>query len=217
MSRDRVILCYGDSNTHGSRPAISLNPSGRHPPGARWPDAMAEALGNGWTVLNAGLPGRTTVLDDLIDGPWRNGLRVLPAALHTHDPLDLVILMLGTNDLKARHHRNAFDVADGLRRLIREIRQYPVGPDGGTPDILVICPAPIREIGPYAELYAGGASVSQDLPRAFAEMAQQMQVEMFDAGGVVAVDPKDGVHFSEESLQTLGRAIAAKVQAMFAG
>ena len=212
---NKVVLCYGDSNTHGTRPAETFEGSGRFPPGDRWPDAMAESLGDGWTVLNEGLPGRSTVLDDLIDGAWKNGLRVLPSVLHTHKPIDLVILMLGTNDLKRRHHRNAFDIADGVRRLIEEIRVHPVGPGDRSPKVLVVCPTPVREVGPYAELYAEAEPVSQDLARAFSEMGAQMSVPVFDAGGCVEVDVADGVHFSAESLRKLGRALAEAVKEQF--
>ena len=104
-----VILCYGDSNTHGTPPMANLGVQDRHSPGQRWPDVMAAALGPDHRVIDEGLPGRTTVHDDPVEGGMRNGLTVLPAVLHSHRPVDLLVLMLGTNDLKHRFSVTGFD------------------------------------------------------------------------------------------------------------
>ena len=89
-----VILCYGDSNTHGTTPLTRIGVFERHAPGDRWPDVMAASLGQGHTVISEGLPGRTTVHDDPVEGGIRNGLTVLPAILHSHKPLDLMLLLV---------------------------------------------------------------------------------------------------------------------------
>ena len=98
----RTVLCYGDSNTHGTPPMADLDAAGRFDAQTRWTCVAAQALGSGWTLIEEGQPGRTTVHDDPIEGPHRNRLRILPAILESHAPIDVVVLMLGTNDLKAR-------------------------------------------------------------------------------------------------------------------
>ena len=120
----RTVLCFGDSNTHGTPPVPNLGASGRYDRSARWPTLMAGHLGADWHVIEEGHPGRTTVHDDPIEGAHRNGLTVLPSLLESHKPLDVVILMLGTNDLKGRFSVNATDIALSLERLIGVIRAF---------------------------------------------------------------------------------------------
>ena len=98
------VLCYGDSNTWGYIPVTG----GRYAPTVRWTGVMAEQLGPQFSAIEEGQSGRTTVWDDPLEGD-KNGLRYLPACLESHMPLDLVILMLGTNDLKARFSLTALD------------------------------------------------------------------------------------------------------------
>ena len=100
MTQTRTIMCFGDSNTYGAIPTLARVGRHRFAPDRRWPGIMRRQLGTGWEVLEEGHPGRTTVHDDPIEGIHKNGLKALPVCLETHMPLDLVILMLGTNDLK---------------------------------------------------------------------------------------------------------------------
>ena len=109
----------------------------------RWPEVMAALLGDTWEVVAEGHPGRTAVFDDPIEGAHKNGLRCLQALLESHRPLDLVIVMLGTNDLKARFNATASDIALGLQRLVVEIRRCDSGPDGAAPQVLLAAPVPI--------------------------------------------------------------------------
>ena len=153
-----VILCYGDSNTLGTKPVTQLGALERHDPGDRWPDVMATALGPDHVVLSEGLPGRTTVHDDLIEGGMRNGLTVLPAILHSHAPIDLMILMLGTNDLKNRFSVTAFEIARSLERLILATRAEAI-----VPDILLVAPVPVREAGVLADVFAGAETRQEGL------------------------------------------------------
>ena len=137
-----VVLCYGDSNTHGTLPLTRLGQFDRHPPGDRWPDAMAEALGPGVTVITEGLPGRTTVHDDPVEGGCRNGIAVLPAILHSHRPIDLLVVMLGTNDLKHRFSVTAFEIARSVERICALARA-----EGVVADLMILAPVPVREAG----------------------------------------------------------------------
>lgn len=208
-----TILCYGDSNTHGTMPMATLENSGRFDPDARWPNVMAAALGAGYEVIAEGHPGRTTLHDDAVEGVHRNGLMVLPAILESHQPIDLVILKLGTNDLKTRFSVNAADIAQSLGRLVDTVRASATGADGGAPGVLVVVPPPILEVGELGALFAGGAAKSRDLSAACAVMAARRGVPLFDAGSVIAVSPLDGIHYEAEAQRALGRALAETVRA----
>ena len=207
-----TILCYGDSNTFGTMPMTSLSDAGRYDHAHRWPSVMAAALGPRAEVIAEGLPGRTTLHDDPIEGAHRNGLSVLPAILESHRPLDLVIVMLGSNDLKHRFSVTAADIAASVGRLATTIRASGCGPGGAAPQVLLICPPPILEVGDLADMFSGGAARSLGLAQAFAQMTARLSLPMLDAGEHIHASPLDGIHFAPQSQITLGLAIAAKVQ-----
>jgi lysophospholipase L1-like esterase len=208
----RTILCFGDSNTHGTRPMPDLNGAGRFGHEARWPSVMAAALGAEYEVINEGHPGRTTVHDDPMEGEYRNGLRVLPALLESHKPLDMVIIKLGTNDLKQCFGVSAVDVAFCLDRLVRMVQAAGAGMDGGSPEVVVVAPPPIREVGCLAGMFAGGAEKSAGLAAAIADMAARMGVGFVEAGRIIAVSPVDGIHYEAAEQVALGRAMADVVR-----
>lgn len=209
----RTVLLYGDSNTHGTCPMADAADRRRHPEEVRWPGVLAAELGPGWRVIDEGLPGRTTVHDDPVEGAHRNGLAVLPAILESHRPIDLVVLKLGTNDLKARFAVTPADIAASLERLVQAVRASAAGPASGAPAVLVIAPPPVEEAGWLAEMFAGGAAKSRLLGARIGEMAARLGVPFLDAGGVVAVDPLDGVHYDAAGHAALGRAVAAAIRA----
>lgn len=208
----RVLLALGDSNTHGTLPMPAPGALGRHPPGARWPDVTAAALGPGWTVLAEGHPGRTTTHDDPIEGAHKNGRRVLPALLESHRPIDVVALMLGTNDLKARYGLLPVDIALGVEKLAQEVRASTAGPGGAAPALLLIAPVPIREAGFLGEIFAGGAAKSQAVAAALAAVADRLGAAFLDAGQHAAVDPLDGVHLDAAAHRAIGTAVADDVR-----
>jgi lysophospholipase L1-like esterase len=210
-----TVLCLGDSNTHGTAPMADAAARDRFGAKERWPGVMAAALGDGVLMVEEGLPGRTTVHPDPVSGPLMDGLTILPALLHSHRPVDLVVVMLGTNDLKARFALTAFDIAEGCRRLLQTIRCSEAGPDRGAdrgaPKALLVCPPPIAETGWLAETFAGGARKSRGLAAHMERVARESGAAFLDAGGLIAPDPLDGIHFCAESHGTLGRAIADAV------
>lgn len=210
----RTLLCYGDSNTHGTMPMHSLGALGRFSRPHRWTTQLAAALPD-WEVIAEGHPGRTTLHDDPIEGAHRNGLTVLPSVLESHRPVDVVLLMLGTNDLKERFSVNAGDIALSLERLVRVIRASGTGPMGGAPGVLVVAPPPILETGCLAEIFRGGAAKSRDLADRIGAMAARNGTAFVDAGQVVQVSPVDGVHYEAEAAPLLAQAFAAALRASF--
>ncbi len=156
----RTLLCYGDSNTHGTMPMAQLEDLGRFAPDVRWPGVLAAELGPGWRVIEEGHPGRTTVHPDPVSGVHKNGLAILPAVLESHRPIDLVALMLGTNDMKARFQVPPVEIATSIEKLVLAIRQSFCGPDAGAPAVLVVCPPPVLETGlPRGDLRGRGRAL----------------------------------------------------------
>lgn len=116
----KTVLCYGDSLTWG----YDATGSGRHALEDRWPSVLQKALGSDAHVIAEGLNGRTTAYDDHLADCDRNGARVLPTVLHTHAPLDLIVFMLGSNDMKPIIHGTAFGAVKGIERLVNLVRRH---------------------------------------------------------------------------------------------
>ncbi|WP_375230220.1 SGNH/GDSL hydrolase family protein [Roseobacter sp. S98] len=206
------VLCFGDSNTHGTQAMRFWGDRRRFAREARWPDVMARELGAGWDVIAEGHPGRTAVFDDPIEGSHKNGQRALPVLLESHRPLDLVVVMLGTNDLKARFGVSATDIALGIERLVQDISRSDAGPDGNAPTVIIAAPAGATETGIFEEIFAGAAAKSRALPAILEQMATRHGVGFFNAGSVAEVDPVDGIHLSAQAHEAIGRAMADTVR-----
>lgn len=206
----KSILCYGDSNTFGHIPETGL----RFGRGVRWPGVMQNILGGEYHVIEEGLCGRTTVWEDPIE-EHKCGKSYLIPCLESHKPLDLVLLMLGTNDLKHRFGLNGEDIARGAEYLVQKILASACGPDrSGPPQVLLICPPPIARETQWPGMFASGHEKSLRLAPLYAEIARQNGVHFFDAGGIISVDPADGVHFSAASHKKLGKTLARTVLAI---
>jgi len=175
----------------------------------RWPNVMAAALGPDWEVISDGLPGRTTVHDDPVEGGMRNGLAVLQSSLLAHGPVDLLILMLGTNDLKHRFSVTAYEISRSLGRLV-EFAQT----SGKAHRVLVISPAPVTETGVLTDTFQGAMARQTGMAGFIEARAAELGVGFFDAARVIEVSAVDGVHFDEAAHATLGRAVAQVVRGM---
>ena len=211
----KTILCFGDSNTHGSVPMKDLDDSRRFGHDERWPGILRRQLGPGWHVIEEGLPGRTTSRDDPVEGREKNALRYFTATLDSHQPLDMVIIMLGTNDLKPRFAMSAEDIAEGVHNLAEilfensRLRRI-------SPKLLIACPAPALETGPLAIMFAGAAEKSRQLAGAYRDIARRHGALFLDVGSVIASSSVDGIHLEKEAHAKLGEAIAKIVQKAFA-
>jgi len=196
------ILCYGDSNTWGYDPALK-DRLGRD---ERWPGACRIALGDGYEVIEEGLGGRTTVWDDPIEG-YKNGLTYLIPCLESHRPLDLVTIMLGTNDLKKRFSLSAFDIAEGAKVLVKaaQVSYQP-------PMVLLIAPPSSVALTDFAEMFEGAEEKSRKFAFHYQRVANEMGCAFLDAGSVIVSSPLDGIHFEASEHQKLGQAVARKAK-----
>lgn len=208
-----VIVCYGDSNTHGFDTATG----GRLGREARWPGVLAAALGDGYQVIEEGLNGRTTIWEDpFLDG--RNGRSYLLPCLRSHAPVDVVVIMLGTNDLKGFLRLSAADIAAGAGALADLALRSGCGPDAGPPRVLLVAPPPLGEGSAASEVWGFGSAreASRSFGRLYRTVAELKGVAFLDAGPVAEVDPADGVHLTPAGQAALGRTVATAVQGLLA-
>jgi lysophospholipase L1-like esterase len=198
-----VVLAFGDSNTWGYDPATSA----RFDHDARWTGVMSRRLGPGHRVIEEGLNGRTTVFEDPIE-PDRRGADYLRPCLLSHAPLDLVIIALGCNDMKARFGASVGDIAAGAERLIAITLAEPVGPIGAPPAILLVAPPPLAKLATFAEMFEGAPEKSRQLAARYREVAERRGVGFVDAGQFIHASDLDGIHFEADQHEILGLALA---------
>ena len=211
----KTILCYGDSNTWGMIPMTSPTSAARHGPMDRWPMVMQEALGASFTIIVEGLNGRTTVFDDPIDGPHKNGRTYLLPCLESHSPLDLVIIMLGTNDLQSRFNLAPHDIAAGAGQLVQMVTADVRGQNGVEPQVLLVCPPRIGPLKVFADVFAGAPEKSERLATCYRNTAQMLGCHFLDAAAHVSSSAIDGLHLESRQQHALGSAMAERVRPMF--
>ncbi len=206
------ILFYGDSNTWGFDPETG----NRYPYEKRWTTVCAKKLGAKYNCIPSGMNGRMTIFDDPLKA-CRNGTEGLDYALQTHKPLDLFVLMLGTNDLK---HTGATGSASGMEQLVSKIlssnKRYslssPVFPNGAK--ILLISPVLLNQNIDETGWYDAKAE-SQKLSDLYREIAEKYGLEFLDAAAITDPSPVDGVHLSAEGHEKIGLAVAEKIAEIF--
>jgi len=201
------ILCYGDSNTWGYNPRTGE----RFPRDVRWTGVLRAELEDGYEVIEEGLNGRTTVWDDPIEG-YKNGKTYLIPCLESHQPVDLVVMMLGTNELKMRFSLSAYDIAEGIRVLVDVIQKSETGHDGDPPELLLMVPPPIAKLTEFAEMFEGAEAKSRRFAEHYRRIAEEQGCEFFDTSSVIVSSDIDGIHFEVSEHQKLGQAVADLVK-----
>lgn len=211
----KTVLCFGDSNTWGYDPDASFGTPFpvRHPHDVRWTGVLARELGAGWRVIEEGQNGRTTVFADP-HTPYRKGLDYLPAALESHKPLDAVVLMLGTNDLKAIFSAPTTQIAEGAGVLAKMILTSDAGPDARAPKLLLVAPAAVGSFALLPDLeekFAGAEAKAKRFPMLYLRIADTLGCAFLNAQDHVQPSRTDGLHFDAAGHLALGRAIAVAV------
>ncbi|MBS0373270.1 MAG: SGNH/GDSL hydrolase family protein [Proteobacteria bacterium] len=202
------VLVYADSLSWGIIPGTRR----RLPFAERWPGVLERSLTEclpDVRVLEDCLNGRRTVFDDPYL-PGRSGLHGLAESIEMHSPLSLVILMLGTNDFQSMHPHTAWHAAQGIARLVREIRAAPVEPGMPIPPVLVVVPPPIvAPRGPFGAKFDGAESKCAGLAEAYRAVGMELGFPVFEAGTVTSSSRVDGIHLDADQHLLLGRALAA--------
>lgn len=212
------ILCFGDSNTWGFIPeSITESYPRRHPHDVRWTGVLARELGEGFRIIEEGQNGRTTVHDD----PFalvRNAKAVLPALLESHKPLDLVVLMLGTNDLKNVFGVSPSEIAAGAKILVQTVLGSDAGLAAKPPRLLLMCPPTIGQLSHLPDLEAkltDAQARSQQLPKHYEAVAATLGCAYLNTQEIITPSPVDGIHLDAAAHQKLGKAVAEKIKAFF--
>lgn len=202
----KTVLCYGDSNTWGYDPATRT----RYPPDVRWTGMLAEQLGPDYRVIEEGLNGRTTRWDDPIE-PGRNGLSYLRPCIESHLPLDMIIVMLGTNDLKRRFDLNASDIAQSAAELAELAHRFAHAADGAHTRVLLVAPPAVTTLTEFDQMFTGAKEKSRQFSHYYRLAAGWHHLPFFDAGSVIVSSEKDGIHLDAVEHRKLGKALADEV------
>jgi len=211
----KTILAYGDSLTFGANP-VKGGP--RHAYEDRWPTSLERGLGGAARVIAEGLGGRTTVHDDWFANADRNGGRILPTLLESHSPLDLVVIMLGTNDIKPIHGRTAGEAGRGMGRLVQIIRGHYGGKSEVAPEIILVAP-PVLIVGDNPDMmnHFGpdeAIATSVEFAGEYRKRAEEHGVHFFDAGTVAKTDRADGIHLDAANTRAIGEGLVPLVKSV---
>ena len=207
MEKKRV-LCYGDSITWGYNPVDGF----RMNENQRWTGVLACGLGDEYTVIEEGLNGRTTVWDDPLKGTFKNGMNYLIPCLASHKPLDLVILLLGTNDLKKRFSLPITEISRGIDVLVEIILKSESGKDGSTPEILLMSPPYVHEITGFSDEFRNSYNKSRKLPEHIKKIAAKHRCSYLDTSQWIMASELDGVHPDVSEHQKLGAMVLKMVR-----
>lgn len=209
-----TVLCYGDSNTWGQKP----DKTGRYATDVRWTGVLQQILGNNYYVIEEGLSSRTTDLD-YSRKPGRNGKSYLIPCLASHNPIDLVVLMLGTNDLKIEFNRSASEIASAVSGLVEDINDNAWNKQRSAPKVIILSPILIDSSAEdfntfYSENYnEESTSKSRQLAKELQTTAGNSGAHFLDAS-TVSHAGSDGIHFDEPSHPALGRFLADYIKQM---
>jgi lysophospholipase L1-like esterase len=158
-------------------------------------------------VVEEGLCGRTSCREDPVEGDL-NGLRQVVPVLESHRPLDLVAVMLGTNDLKIRYSPCPYDIARGVSRVVRAIQDSRTGPGNSAPKVLMICPPPTVHSPVFEPMFGSPVELSKQLPPFYRQFAEETGALFLDAGTVIHSSAADGIHLDPEEHRKLAAAAA---------
>lgn len=207
----RRIICFGDSNTWG----YDAEKMERFPESVRWTSLLGEKLGPDFQVVEEGLSGRTSVSDDpLFEG--LNAFTYIHPCLMSHSPLELVIIMLGTNDTKERFNLTAYNIAQGIARLALKAKSTAAGAGGSFPKVLVVAPPPIRK--EYASTAIGAPMgqqcdvKSEEFPIYLQELLMNQNIEYLNSNGFVTMNDIDYMHLDVEGHRLLAKLLFHKIQ-----
>lgn len=204
----KTVMCFGDSISWGQDPATRQ----RMPYETRWPGVLQRNMGERVRVIEEALCDRTTIWDDpYVEG--RNGKTMLGPLLESHAPVDLLVILLGTNDLQRHFNKTAAEVALGLATLVDLAQRSGCGPDAQAPEILLIAPHRFGALAPMERLYfAGKEADAEGLADALRTVADTSGCRFLDASSVVTASQADGIHLDPENHRALAAAVQAKVE-----
>jgi len=206
----KTILCFGDSNTWGWNPITQQ----RFPRHIRWTGVLQCQLGNEYHVIEEGLCGRTTLRKGMFER-YTSGKEYLIPCLSSHKPINLVIIMLGTNDLKHRFAASALNIAKSAEVLVKIVQRSKTGANDTAPTVLLIAPPPIRELADYGRTFRGAETKSKEFGRLYEAVAQSSKCAFLDAAKYITSSNIDGIHLDANEHLKLGEVVTGVVREIF--
>ena len=209
------ILCYGDSNTWGY---ISGSDHQRYGNNERWTKILLKLLGDKFEIIEEGLNSRTLISNDTRPGKeGKNGYEYLIPCLDTHDPIDLVILMLGTNELKTTYNKTANEIGEMFEEyFVKTILNRKSQLKDSYPKLLIVVPPIVNENQEYCKAnskYLGAAEKSKELNNIYKEIAEKYNC--YFLGNEELETGIDGVHLTKESHKRLAEMLAQKISKIY--
>lgn len=208
------ILCYGDSNTWGY---ISGTDHQRYGIGERWTRILSDLLGDKFEIIEEGLCSRTLTSNDTRPGKeGKNGYEYLMPCLDTHDPIDLVVLMLGTNELKAVYNKTAEEIGNLLEEyFVKTILSRKLQSRGVCPKLLIVAPVEVSDRGDSSKVdkFVGAPEKSRKLNDIYCKIAEKYGCDFLSNKGLET--GVDGVHLTKESHKKLAEMLKEKIGHIF--
>ncbi|MCR4747097.1 MAG: SGNH/GDSL hydrolase family protein [Clostridiales bacterium] len=207
----KTILCFGDSNTYGYNPETGL----RYPKEIRYPGRLQALLGDGYTVIEEGCNGRTTICKEP-GNEWKNGLDYLRPCLNSHKPVDIVIMMLGSNDLKKIYNLSAEEIAHGAGILCDIIKEFTKEKQGREAKIILVSPPEIGagiSSSPFSVSFNEDAIArSKEFPKYYKAVAEEKGCLFIDAAEYATPSEYDSLHLTPEGHKKLAEVFAEAVK-----
>lgn len=202
----RKIVCFGDSNTYG----YITETGRRYKKNVRWPGRLEKLLGDSYQVVEEGLCGRTSAFEDKTE-PGLCGLDSIERVIKEQEPLDLLVVMLGSNDCKTQFGAAAEEITEGVKKVIQKARES----SSEEFDILLIAPAMMTEriadSGFGSEFDMRSVAVSRELAKNYQALTEHEKINFLDGSLVTRVGEADGLHLAEEGHQMLAEAVYQKI------
>lgn len=199
------ILCFGDSNTWGYAPKGNL----RFDEQTRWTGVLQRALGDTYRTIEEGLNGRTTVHNEL-NRSYRSGADLLPLLMESHSPIDLVVIMLGTNDLKAKFNSSSLQISNNVKSLCELALDCDYNPNV---QILLISPSHVVKAKKEDNLeFAGAIKKSIELSFHYKNVAKDLNIYFVNAAQIVKTTEDDGIHWTPQQHRKFGLRLAKTIE-----
>lgn len=198
----KTILCFGDSNTWGYHADLPR----RYSIDERWTMRLQALLTPHYRIIEEGQNSRTTVFEDPFESGKR-GLDYLLPCLESHHP-DFVVILLGTNDVQTRFNATPSDISKGAARLVQVVQNFHHGFMDGPPEVLLIAPPPVLEVGPFKDSFIGGEEKSRQLAHFYELRAKELGCHFLDAAKYIETCKEEGVHWQVDQHEKFAHALA---------
>lgn len=208
-------MCYGDSNTWGYDPKTAR----RFEENVRWTGILQERLGEYYRIIEEGQNGRTIATEDPSEGE-KNGMTSIVPCLESQKPFELLILMLGTNDLKGKFRYCAMDVAGEMELMLEKIETYVKYHMANPPRILLVSPVKVGKeirrsrLGECFE-YERAVKISGELADWYRQLAKRYGCDFLDAAEYAEAGKTDSIHLEEEGHRALADIFKKYIREVF--